>query len=138
MSFSNRFGFEPPKRKPIRESAPTCLRRGIVDIFTSAMGDEALWEVACDELHKRAKFPISKPTIRLDIHILIADAPWPKVYDIIERALRSYLVFLDLYEVPMGDDVSIFLTPNRVLIVTTGRSGQQLLHKGPVSHQASN
>lgn len=87
-SFSERYGYQSPEIEiTIREDAPEQVRDGVLMLaYASGMGPGSLREVICQVLLQRPNPSNWSPgNIENEVHRLIDDAPWHKIYDIAER-----------------------------------------------------
>jgi hypothetical protein len=93
MSFSKRFGYRAtPDGDLIREDAPEGVRAGFLDIFEKKLGPNGLRDdVVCKVLRKRPDPGnwSEYPNVWGEVQELVHEAPWYKVYDMIEEALAS-------------------------------------------------
>lgn len=86
--FSSRFGYKAPAVEiSIREDAPEALRVAVIALAAGlGLGPAGLREVLCAVLLKRPDANNWSPgNIEYEVHRLIDDAPWYKVYDFAER-----------------------------------------------------
>lgn len=87
-SFSERHGYQGPEVEiRVREDAPEEIRAGVVMLgFAAGLGPGRLRDAICKVLLKRPDpNNWSQGNIENEVHGLIEDAPWYKVYDIAEH-----------------------------------------------------
>jgi hypothetical protein len=92
-SFSKRHGFQPKDKKiTIRQDAPYDMRGVLVDIaYGVGFSPKTLRPVVCRALRKRPDLNnwSEYPNIDDEIHHLLDDCEWYKVYDVIEEIYRD-------------------------------------------------
>lgn len=87
-SFSDRFGYRAPDAEiTIREDAPEVVREAITMLgFAFEIGPDGMRDIICEVLLKRPDPGNWSPgNVEHEVHHLMAEAPWYKVYDITER-----------------------------------------------------
>ena len=88
VPFSARFGFGGPDAEiTIREDAPDVVRDAVAMLgYTFDLGPGSMREVLCEVLLKRPDPGNWSPgNIENEVHSLIDEAPWYKIYDFVER-----------------------------------------------------
>ncbi|MEE4452051.1 AbiJ-NTD4 domain-containing protein [Novosphingobium resinovorum] len=86
--FSSRFGFRGPDAKiTIREDAPDEVRDAVAMLgYAFDLGPGGMRELLCEVLLKRPDLGNWSPgNIESEVHRLIDQAPWYKIYDFVER-----------------------------------------------------
>ncbi|MBI0530313.1 AbiJ-NTD4 domain-containing protein [Sphingomonas sp. TX0522] len=91
-SFSERFGFQGPEVEiRVREDAPEEIRAAVVMLgYGAGLGPGGMRDLVCEVLLKRPDPNNWSPSnIENEVHRLVDDAPWYKIYDIAERLHRE-------------------------------------------------
>jgi hypothetical protein len=92
QSFSERHGFHGEEVEiRVREDAPEAVRAGVIMLgYAGGLGPGRMRDVVCEALLKRPDPNNWSPgNIENEVHRLIDDAPWYKVYDIAESVHRE-------------------------------------------------
>lgn len=87
-NFSERLGFKGPEAEiTIREDAPERVRDGVIMLgYSAGLGPGSMREVVCEVLLTRPDPNNWSPgNIEDEVHHLVDQAPWYRVYDIAER-----------------------------------------------------
>lgn len=91
-SFSERFGYRGPVVEiTVREDAPEVVRDGIVMLgYDCGLGPKGMREIVCGAFLKRPDpNNWSDGNVEAEVHRLVDDAPWYKIYDLAERLYRE-------------------------------------------------
>jgi len=93
-SFSERHGFQGPEIEiRVREDAPEEIRAGVIMLgYAAGLGPSGMRDLVCEVLLRRPDPNNWSPgNIENEVHRLIDDAPWYKIYDIAERLHREII-----------------------------------------------